>query len=43
MNELGWCLVFSGSQIGTTNQVAKVRKEPGGGFEEMSFVDICEI
>lgn len=42
MNELGWCLVFSESQTGTIRQVARVRKEPGGGFEEMSFLDICE-
>jgi len=42
VNELGLCLVFSESQIGASRQVARARKGPGGSFQEMTLLDICD-
>lgn len=42
VNELGQCLVFSESQTGASRQVARIRQESGGSFQEMTLLDICD-
>lgn len=42
MNELGRCLVFSESQTGASRHIARIRQEPGGSFQEMTLLDICD-